>query len=163
MHPQNDFNLQVRDFFNILNVHVLVTLFIQVIFHTLPALTGVMEEELIPFQSFVSSSGIWSQPSLPFPITCTNAAIIDALASLLGNSSTDKDSEIIDRHNTQQKVSYVTYMYIIYSSVPGMHIHTCRTRSFVIALKISKKSNFNRNQLKIDTQYKNMYVYQEKL
>ncbi|XP_019864279.1 PREDICTED: probable methyltransferase TARBP1 [Amphimedon queenslandica] len=84
MHPQNDFNLQV-------------------IFHTLPALTSVMEEELIPFKLFVSSSCIWSQLNPPFPTTCTNAAIIDAAASLLGHSSIDEDCEIIDRPNTQQK------------------------------------------------------------
>ena len=30
-------------------------------------------------------------------------------------------------------------------------------------LKIHKKSNFDRNQLKLSTQHKDMYMYQEKL
>ena len=30
-------------------------------------------------------------------------------------------------------------------------------------LKIHKKSNFDRNQLKLDTQHKNMYMYQKKI
>ena len=30
-------------------------------------------------------------------------------------------------------------------------------------LKIHKKSNFDQNQLKIDKQHKNMYMYQKKL
>ena len=34
---------------------------------------------------------------------------------------------------------------------------------FGAALKIHKKSNFDRNQLKISTQHKYMYVYQKKL
>ena len=35
--------------------------------------------------------------------------------------------------------------------------------NFGVTLKIHKKSNFDRNQLKISTQHKNMYMYQEKL
>ena len=34
---------------------------------------------------------------------------------------------------------------------------------FGATLKIHKKSNFDRNQLKFSTQHKNMYMYQEKL
>ena len=34
---------------------------------------------------------------------------------------------------------------------------------FGATLKIRKKSNFDRNQLKLSTQYKNMYMYQKKL
>ena len=34
---------------------------------------------------------------------------------------------------------------------------------FGVTLKIRKKSNFDRNQLKLETQHKNMYMYQEKL
>ena len=34
---------------------------------------------------------------------------------------------------------------------------------FGATLKIRKKSNFDRNQLKISTQHKNMYMYQNKL
>ena len=30
-------------------------------------------------------------------------------------------------------------------------------------LKIHKKSNFDRNQLKLDTQHKNIYMYQKKI
>ena len=34
---------------------------------------------------------------------------------------------------------------------------------FGVSLKIHKKSNFDQNQLKVSTQHKNMYMYQEKL
>ena len=34
---------------------------------------------------------------------------------------------------------------------------------FGATLKIHKKSNFDQNQLKIDKQHKNMYMYQKKL
>ena len=34
---------------------------------------------------------------------------------------------------------------------------------FLSKLKIHKKSNFDRNQLKIDIQHKNIYMYQEKI
>ena len=34
---------------------------------------------------------------------------------------------------------------------------------FGVTLKIRKKSNFDRNQLKLETQHKNMYMYQEKI
>ena len=34
---------------------------------------------------------------------------------------------------------------------------------FGVALKIRKKSNFDRNQLKLETQHKYMYMYQKKL
>ena len=34
---------------------------------------------------------------------------------------------------------------------------------FLATLKIHKKSNFNRNQLKLDKQHKNMYMHQKKL
>ena len=34
---------------------------------------------------------------------------------------------------------------------------------FGATLKIRKKSNFDRNQLKLSTQHNNMYVYQKKL
>ena len=119
----------------------------QVIFHTLPSLTGVIEEELIPANSFVTSSVIWSQPNPPFPITCTNPAIINAAAMLLGHSSIDEDSEATNRPNTQQRVSCV--LYTMYASI----------RSFGKPFKICKKSNFDQNQLKIDKQNKNMYMY----
>ena len=33
---------------------------------------------------------------------------------------------------------------------------------FEATLKIRKKSNFDRNQLKLSTQHKNMYMYQKK-
>ena len=35
--------------------------------------------------------------------------------------------------------------------------------NFGATLKIHKKSNFDRNQLKLDKQHKNMYMYQKKL
>ena len=35
--------------------------------------------------------------------------------------------------------------------------------NFGVTFKIHKKSNFDRNQLKIDIQHKNMYIYQKKL
>ena len=34
---------------------------------------------------------------------------------------------------------------------------------FGATLKISKKSNFDQNQLKLSTQHKNMYMHQKKL
>ena len=34
---------------------------------------------------------------------------------------------------------------------------------FGVTLKIHKKSNFDRNQLKLDKQHKNMYMHQKKL
>ena len=34
---------------------------------------------------------------------------------------------------------------------------------FLVTLKIRKKSKFDRNQLKLSTQHKYMYMYQEKL
>ena len=34
---------------------------------------------------------------------------------------------------------------------------------FGATLKICKKSNFDQNQLKLDIQHKNMYMYQKKL
>ena len=34
---------------------------------------------------------------------------------------------------------------------------------FGVTLKIRKKSKLDRNQLKLSTQHKNMYMYQEKL
>ena len=34
---------------------------------------------------------------------------------------------------------------------------------FCATLKICKKSNFDRNQLKLSTQHKNMYMHQKKL
>ena len=34
---------------------------------------------------------------------------------------------------------------------------------FGATLKIHKKSNFDWNQLKLDTQHKNMYMYQKKI
>ena len=34
---------------------------------------------------------------------------------------------------------------------------------FLAALKIHKKSNFDRNPLKVSTQHKDMYMYQKKL
>ena len=35
--------------------------------------------------------------------------------------------------------------------------------NFGVTLKIHKKSKLDRNQLKLSTQHKNMYMYQEKL
>ena len=35
--------------------------------------------------------------------------------------------------------------------------------NFGATLKIYKKSNFDRNQLKLSTQHKNVYMYQKKL
>ena len=35
--------------------------------------------------------------------------------------------------------------------------------NFGVTLKIHKKSNYDRNQLKLDKQHKNMYMYQKKL
>ena len=35
--------------------------------------------------------------------------------------------------------------------------------NFGATLKIRKKSNFDRNQFKVSTQHKNMYMYQKKL
>ena len=35
--------------------------------------------------------------------------------------------------------------------------------NFVATLKIHKKFKFDRNQLKLDIQHKNMYMYQKKL
>ena len=35
--------------------------------------------------------------------------------------------------------------------------------NFGATLKIHKKFNFDRNQLKLETQHKNMYMYQEKI
>ena len=35
--------------------------------------------------------------------------------------------------------------------------------NFGVTLKIRKKSNFDRNELKLETQHKKMYMYQEKL
>ena len=35
--------------------------------------------------------------------------------------------------------------------------------NFGVTLKICKKSNFDLNQLKLDKQHKNMYMYQKKL
>ena len=35
--------------------------------------------------------------------------------------------------------------------------------NFGVTLKIRKKSNFYQNQLKLDKQHKNMYMYQKKL
>ena len=34
---------------------------------------------------------------------------------------------------------------------------------FGVTLKFCKKSNFDRNQLKLDKQHKNMYMYQKKI
>ena len=34
---------------------------------------------------------------------------------------------------------------------------------FLATLKIHKKSKFNQNQLKLDTQHKDMYMYQKKI
>ena len=35
--------------------------------------------------------------------------------------------------------------------------------NFVATFKIHKKSNFDRNQLKLSTQHKNMYMHQKKI
>ena len=35
--------------------------------------------------------------------------------------------------------------------------------NFRVTLKIYKKFNFDRNQLKVDKQHKNMYMYQKKI
>ena len=35
--------------------------------------------------------------------------------------------------------------------------------NFGVTLKIHKKSKFDRNQLKLSTQHKNMYMYQKKI
>ena len=35
--------------------------------------------------------------------------------------------------------------------------------TFGVTLKIHEKFNFDRNQLKVDKQHKNMYMYQKKL
>ena len=39
----------------------------------------------------------------------------------------------------------------------------CLSPDFGATLKIHKKSNFDRNQFKLETQHKNMYMYQKKL
>ena len=39
----------------------------------------------------------------------------------------------------------------------------CLWLDFEATLKIRKKSNFDRNQFKLETQHKNMYMYQKKL
>ena len=46
--------------------------------------------------------------------------------------------------------------------LPHVHVQGLLT-AFVASLKIHKKSNFDRNQLKLSTQHKYMYVYQKKL
>ena len=38
-----------------------------------------------------------------------------------------------------------------------------RWPDFRATFKVRKKSNFDRNQLKLDKQHENMYMYQEKL
>ena len=39
----------------------------------------------------------------------------------------------------------------------------CLWPDFGATLKIRKKSNFDRNQFKLETQHKKMYMYQKKL
>ena len=51
------------------------------------------------------------------------------------------------------KIWPVTLYYIVQGLWPD----------FLAILKIHKKSNFGRNQLKLATQHKNMYMYQIKL
>ena len=45
----------------------------------------------------------------------------------------------------------------------SLYYSTGSLANFGATLKNCKKSNFNRNQLKLSTQHKNMYMYQEKL
>ena len=52
---------------------------------------------------------------------------------------------------------FLTKYPVIYSNSTGYFV------KFLAALKIHKKSNFDRNQLKLSKQHKNMYMYQEKL
>ena len=44
-----------------------------------------------------------------------------------------------------------------------MYYSTWSLARFLSNLKIHKKSNFDRNQLKLSTQHKYMYMYQKKL
>jgi tRNA G18 (ribose-2'-O)-methylase SpoU len=74
-HPLDDYNLQN-------------------IFHILPALTSVMEDEWILLSSFQSHSrGFWSS-SAPVPLDCTNQRILDSFQDVLRQQfTTNNDKE----------------------------------------------------------------------
>ena len=50
----------------------------------------------------------------------------------------------------------------IFDKIPCTIVHALWS-TFGATLKIHKKSNFYRNQLKLFTQHKNMHMYQKKL
>ena len=51
----------------------------------------------------------------------------------------------------------------IFDEIPCTIIAHGLWPDFGVTLKIHKKSNFDWNQLKLDKQHKNMYMYQKKL
>ena len=59
--------------------------------------------------------------------------------------------------NSLQAIFHEIWPKTIYYIVQGLLL------DFGATLKIHKKSNFDRNQLKFSTQHKNMYMYQKKL
>ena len=60
-------------------------------------------------------------------------------------------------------------MYIVFIAYPLRDTKACLSPIFPnnstnnFELKIGKKSKFDRNQLKLSTQHKNMYTYRKKL
>ena len=89
----------------------------------------------------------------------------DALVKHFGNNH---DSNVYSQATGMQYSLYIT---VIVAALGGgtflistlTVIDDRKVHNLMITLKIRKKSNFDRNQFKLSTQHKNMYMHQETL
>jgi len=72
-----------------------------VVFHILPALTNVLEEEWIPVESFHTASDTWSNQSLTLLVLCTSRKILDLYEESLRQSE-KSGQEIVKQFESTQ-------------------------------------------------------------
>ena len=65
-------------------------------------------------------------------------------------------------HTHQKILQMENSLLAIFDEIPCTIAHGLWP-NFGVILKISKKSNFNQNQLKFSTQHKNIYMHQEEI
>ena len=106
----------------------------QAIFQLIPALTGMMEEELVGVEQFVAP--LWARPHPPIALYCRNERLLKAFESL---GSSDEGSDNIEKF----RVDEVEHLpcHVILSSDSNQQVLMCRRRSLRGAVRLRWKES----------------------